>query len=672
MIIRIMGLVLFLTVLLIMTTLPDSAEGRVVVVDEKGGGNYTNIRDPFTYGLDDGDTVLVKPGNYTATSIWFSDNNISLIGTSADTTNISFEGGYIPITFFHNSGIIISNLTLFYHNDDAANQDKEYFQFTFYNNTDITVRNCTIHRADILVAGKTDGILFSNTELIDCRFRTSYSISDDPDHHPYRLVNTTLNGQPIHHLIDVHDLVITNGVAGYIIENCTNITFRNIVLKNWSIGLSVFHSQDIVIENSALDSSYGSLVAYYSSNFTIRSCDFRSSQTGQRYILMGILTNAHITRNIFSTFVQVINIRESAIEDNIFVSSGLLYPLGNSDLAIRNNSFEEGGIYLAPGIDLHQSFDPFSTIIENNHVNGKPIYYYHDATNIRVPEDAGQVILINCTNMTLSDLNLASLYTGVLVWGSSRISIVNSSFHDIYSPIKAILSTDILIENCLIDTSPFHEGITFTYTNRSVIRNTRLENAQINIFGTGNVVLNCTLTSDSTEYWGGISTSGNCTITNCTISGFKYGIRITGDNMLVRNSSITNNENGVEARGQNCTVVNCWVVQNSGFGVAFHEVVDTINTTLDARYNYWGAVNGPYHPEGNPSGWGDAVGDGVLFSPWHESRDFVPFEGSYGDGTDDNGDDPDVMGLVFMLMVLSTLFVVLAIFVIEPGPGRLQ
>ncbi len=37
---------------------------------------------------------------------------------------------------------------------------------------------------------------------------------------------------------------------------------------------------------------------------------------------------------------------------------------------------------------------------------------------------------------------------------------------------------------------------------------------------------------------------------------------------------------------------------------------------VDARNNWWGDSTGPYHPQLNPDGLGDEVGDNILFDPW--------------------------------------------------------
>jgi hypothetical protein len=84
-------------------------------------------------------------------------------------------------------------------------------------------------------------------------------------------------------------------------------------------------------------------------------------------------------------------------------------------------------------------------------------------------------------------------------------------------------------------------------------------------------------------------------ITDNTISGWEYGIRLDGALVDAANSCANhNNISGNDAFG----------VYNGGTG------------TLTAICNWWGAASGPYHPIANPSGTGDDVSDNVVFSPW--------------------------------------------------------
>ena len=50
----------------------------------------------------------------------------------------------------------------------------------------------------------------------------------------------------------------------------------------------------------------------------------------------------------------------------------------------------------------------------------------------------------------------------------------------------------------------------------------------------------------------------------------------------------------------------------NGHAVSGSDSVDYVN----AEYNWWGDSTGPYHPDSNPGGLGDTVGDYVDFEPW--------------------------------------------------------
>jgi hypothetical protein len=47
---------------------------------------------------------------------------------------------------------------------------------------------------------------------------------------------------------------------------------------------------------------------------------------------------------------------------------------------------------------------------------------------------------------------------------------------------------------------------------------------------------------------------------------------------------------------------------------------------LDMRWNWWGDETGPYHPQLNPLGRGDTVGDNILFIPWYPDTSFLALE----------------------------------------------
>ena len=84
-------------------------------------------------------------------------------------------------------------------------------------------------------------------------------------------------------------------------------------------------------------------------------------------------------------------------------------------------------------------------------------------------------------------------------------------------------------------------------------------------------------------------------ITNNTISGWQYGIRLDGALVDASNSHANNN---------NISGNDVFGIYNGGTG------------TLNATCNWWGDASGPHHPTANPDGEGDDVSDEVVFTPW--------------------------------------------------------
>jgi len=66
-------------------------------------------------------------------------------------------------------------------------------------------------------------------------------------------------------------------------------------------------------------------------------------------------------------------------------------------------------------------------VIENNIVNGKPIYYYRDTSGIKIPKDAGEVILTNCSNMIVKNIDASGGTVGIEVAYTKDSLITNNN-----------------------------------------------------------------------------------------------------------------------------------------------------------------------------------------------------------------------------------------------------
>jgi parallel beta-helix repeat protein len=108
------------------------------------------------------------------------------------------------------------------------------------------------------------------------------------------------------------------------------------------------------------------------------------------------------------------------IRDNIISNNRLgIFSKQASNLIIMNNTFENDGITLYPYDTDYQtrptlSKKHFVHTIDNNTVNGNPLLYYVDKSDFEVPSKVGQLIAVNCTNMTVKTYQ----YIMLILWAS--------------------------------------------------------------------------------------------------------------------------------------------------------------------------------------------------------------------------------------------------------------
>ena len=104
----------------------------------------------------------------------------------------------------------------------------------------------------------------------------------------------------------------------------------------------------------------------------------------------------------------------ATIENNRFIDNGVGIELFDTALntTIINNEMINDGLLIG---NYYQSSDfpnltPLCFVhnINNNTVNGKPLYYFKDQKDFTVPTDAGQITMVNCTNFTIKNIHMSN------------------------------------------------------------------------------------------------------------------------------------------------------------------------------------------------------------------------------------------------------------------------
>jgi parallel beta-helix repeat protein len=148
------------------------------------------------------------------------------------------------------------------------------------------------------------------------------------------------------------------------------------------------------------------------------------------------------------------------VRDNIFIEDGFIpacYIQMNEDEYIVDNKVPLESIYIT---------------IENNSVNGRPQYYLKDLQNFEVNSDAGQVILVNCTNVTVKNLYLHNIDFSIMLYYCSNCTIENSTIVNTEGELILFFSENNTIQNMSI-TNAFHGTCIDIGSKNNIVRNNK-------------------------------------------------------------------------------------------------------------------------------------------------------------------------------------------------------
>jgi parallel beta-helix repeat protein len=235
--------------------------------------------------------------------------------------------------------------------------------------------------------------------------------------------------------------------------------------------------------------------------------------------------------------------------NNITADSHLL-PWGlrldnSSDNKIVNNTFTNNSLY---------ALFSYKNTVENNTVNGKPLVYLENVSD-RSVNDAGQVILVRCTNVRVKDLNLLSITAGVELFetNNTTISENNITENNLGIMLKSSSNNTITANNIKrtisgiwLEGSPnntisrndiagvglylgSNTGMNLRYSNHNSISGNNITNNEIGIIFEWNSDYNCVYENNITENVYGIGAFGSG-------DGLEYSNNTICHNNFVNNS----------------------------------------------------------------------------------------------------------------------------------------
>lgn len=288
----------------------------------------------------------------------------------------------------------------------------------------------------------------------DCHFSIDESViyvDDDNINGPWDGTRES----PYRYIQDGIDAVEVNGIV-----HVQNGVYYETITIDKKIGLFGENKEKTIINGNNSDSSFS--VCLDAENIKIKNF----SITGGGF-------DGDKGKNFFHAGIRVIQ-SNNTIENNIIENNRLgILGVRVTNISIINNIFVNDGITFSPyENDGRPMIKPeyFSHNIFGNTVNGFPLYYFKNIDNKTISElNVGQIILFNCSELTVKDMVINKTDMGLQMAFCSNCIVENMSLSET-DGLWLLKSDNNIIKNNNFSNNILN-GITVDYqSNYNIIR----------------------------------------------------------------------------------------------------------------------------------------------------------------------------------------------------------
>jgi len=345
-----------------------------------------------------------------------------------------------------------------------------------------------------ILLDKSGNTLLRNNNLENCGLAIDgIGISDyvnDVD------TSNKINNKTLYYYLDQKNIDVPIDAGEVILVNCTKFNVTNLDLSNQTTGVELAFSSynnisenifdknklvaidldcssnnfNTIIQNTMTDNNYAIDVDLSNYN-TISANKIQNNGVGLSFdscnnniISENDIQNSY--NGIHLTSSSNNNLDNNGIKDCDFCGIYLLY---SKDNILRNNEMVNCGL-LVYGLTIS---DYINNVDISNNINGKIVYYYINQNSINIPEDAGEIILVNCIYCNATNLDLSNGTIGMELAYSRNITIskntlINNKFAGVY--IES--SDNNNIERNIIENNSY--GIDLQLADNNKIKNNNI------------------------------------------------------------------------------------------------------------------------------------------------------------------------------------------------------
>jgi parallel beta-helix repeat protein len=248
----------------------------------------------------------------------------------------------------------------------------------------------------------------------------------------------------------------------------------------------------------------------------VKGCSIRDCGTG--LIMTGAINSTVFNNTIFNNSGWGIGIysHSTIIANNtLWGNTHGLGVFSSNNVLVENNTMIDDGISLQ--LDSIASYETISE--RNNLVNGLPLALLISEKGTTYDGGIGQAILINCTNVKLSNQNLSYCETGAFLRWCTDCQISDSHLdHNDASGVYVDYSDNIYVKNAITSGNRL-DGFQLAYTTINITGCDIMANTRgVELTSEGEISIQDNTFVNNTEYGISLSTMWNVSITDNTFT----------------------------------------------------------------------------------------------------------------------------------------------------------
>jgi parallel beta-helix repeat protein len=354
---------------------------------------------------------------------------------------------------------------------------------------------------------------------------------------------------------------------GIVLSERNNVTVKNVKLEmEGGYGLYLVDTSNCIISSNTVTGDAYNIKLWRSFNNTVEGNTVTDAFRG---ILIYDSDNNSITGNLVTDGVVGIELHDCS--NNVFRNNQM-----------RNNraNFE---------VRSYPTYRVVNDVDVSNTIDGAPIYYWVDEENRTIPSNAGCVVLVNCTRITVQNLQLSQNGQGILLFSTTNSTLTQNTITGAGGRgIELVHSSNInIIENTVQN---FSMGINLQESSNNLIKkNSVIHNNYAVIMTESNSKENTILENEIASNDYGISErGGKNTISQNEIITNDYGISVHSSSNMISNNIISgNNEMGIILDAGSNTLSGNNVTDNNNYGIYISSGNTLINNRMsNNRYNF--------------------------------------------------------------------------------------